>query len=61
MHDEHEWCVSLSNGDEGRVSADGWQVTSNGDLLFINGPYDREPFYVRAFAAGTWKEVWLYA
>jgi hypothetical protein len=57
----HEWTVYLSTMDTARVSADSWQVGPNGDLAFINEEErGRDPFFVRAFAAGTWREVSLY-
>lgn len=58
----HEWHVILDDN-EVSVSADGWQVSPNGDLVFLNAPEEghRNPFFLRAFAVGTWKEVQLYA
>jgi hypothetical protein len=58
----HEWEVYLNTTDTAHVSADSWQVGPNGDLVFINeGERGRDPFFVRAFAAGTWREVRSYA
>lgn len=58
----HEWEVDLGlDRRSERVHADGWQVTTNGDLLFLNAERGREPFFLRAFATGTWREVSLYA
>lgn len=61
MDDSHTWTVYLSNGGSVRVEADGWQVGPNGDLTFINGPYNSRPFFVQAFASGTWREVSQFA
>lgn len=59
----HEWTVSLGLGATSeRVESDGWQIGPNGDLVFINiDERGREPFFIRAFAAGRWVEVSLYA
>lgn len=64
---DHQWTVKLTgkvDSAAARVTADGWQVGPNGDLAFFNGQTRHgvfDPFFVRAFAAGTWTDVSLYA
>jgi len=64
MNDQHEWTVTYMDGDDKtteRVWADAWNVSANGDLAFLNDPYGSEPFFHRAYAAGTWLTVRLFA
>lgn len=58
---EHTWSVKASHGGTERVTADAWQIGPNGDLAFFNEERGEKPFFVRAFAAGRWTEVWLFA
>jgi hypothetical protein len=61
---DNVWTVTYMDGDaltEERVYADGWQVSGNGDLAFMNDPRSATPFFTRAYAAGTWQTVSLYA
>lgn len=64
MHGDNIWRVTHWDGAvkaETRVVAESWQVGSNGDLAFGNGLNGMSPFFTRAFAAGTWATVELYA
>lgn len=60
----HEWTITYLDGTDKtteRVTADAWQVSGGGDLAFVNEPYGREPFFLRAFAKGVWLKVDLYS
>lgn len=64
--DASTWVVTyfepgMERATKEQVTADGWQIGVNGDLVFVNDPYGSRPFFLRAFAAGTWLEVSLYA
>lgn len=63
--DDLVWLVGFSDPDgtvrATQVKADGWQLSPNGDLVFIDDPYGERPFGVQAFAAGTWRGVSLYS
>lgn len=61
MNADHEWTVTKEAGGVVRVTAEGWQIGPNGDLAFGNGLNGPNPFYVRAFSKGIWREVNLYA
>jgi hypothetical protein len=60
MNADHEWSITKEGGGVVRVIAEGWQIGPNGDLLFANGLNGLNPFCVRAFAKGTWREVNIY-
>jgi hypothetical protein len=58
------WIVRVNERQSTRVTADGFQIGPNGDLLFVNRAtsYGSESFDpVRAFAAGSWVEVEPYS
>lgn len=60
MREDHEWKVSRGVDIASEtVIAEGWQIGPNGDLAFGNGLNTHDPFFVRAFAKGTWEEVSL--
>jgi hypothetical protein len=51
------WTVVFMNGTISQVTADDWNVQSDGSIVF----FDRKTLEPqRAFAAGTWREVKLY-
>lgn len=57
------WLVSLAyNDDMDVVIATSFQISENGDLLFIGGATTRQGITVtipvHAYAAGAWLEVW---
>lgn len=54
------WIVITGGGLTERVDADGWQVGPNGDLVFFNGGGSHQ-ILTRAYAAGRWQTVTLYA
>jgi hypothetical protein len=62
VSDTCTWTVTrgISKSSE-RVTADAWLLGPNGDLVFYNGEPSVDQFFVRAFAAGTWEKVSLYA
>lgn len=57
----HEWIVTTHTGATRQHRADRFDVTKNGDLVLMNGPGVEGPYYVRAYAAGMWREVSLFA
>jgi len=58
----NEWEITFKVGRlTERHYADGWQVGPNGDLLLVNDPYGQKPFPIRAFAAGVWETISLFA
>lgn len=53
----YEWVVITSTGAARRHRADRFDILKNGDLVFMNEHGE----YIRAYAAGTWSEISLYA